>query len=150
MIEDCGICKRIEQIKQGRHERLVAELGSGYAVLLDNQAHQGITLFLSKVCARELHELEPPFRAAFLEDMTTVARAVESAFGAAKMNYELLGNSEPHLHWWLVPRYADEPNPRFPIWSNAAFIDAYNNAMPDDPAQVRDSIERLRVALDTR
>jgi diadenosine tetraphosphate (Ap4A) HIT family hydrolase len=147
MIEGCGICRRIAQIAEGRHERFVAELPSGYAVLLDNQAHRGITLFLSKVCARELHELVPAFRTAFLEDMATVAHAVERAFGAAKMNYELLGNSEPHLHWWLVPRYANEPNPKFPIWSNPAFIDAYNEATPDDPAEAEASIKLLRDAL---
>ena len=26
-----------------------------------------------------------------------------------KMNYEALGNSVPHLHWWLTPRHTDDP-----------------------------------------
>ena len=33
-----------------------------------------------------------------------VAEAVSKAFGAEKMNYELLGNGDTHLHWHLFPR----------------------------------------------
>jgi diadenosine tetraphosphate (Ap4A) HIT family hydrolase len=28
-----------------------------------------------------------------------------------KMNYETLGNSPPHLHTHVMPRYADDPKP---------------------------------------
>jgi len=31
------------------------------------------------------------------------------------MNYNLLGNSGPHLHTHLVPRYADDPRPGWPF-----------------------------------
>ena len=36
--------------------------------------------------------------------MSVVAEAVAKAFGAKKMNYELLGNGDSHLHWHLFPR----------------------------------------------
>ena len=36
--------------------------------------------------------------------MATVAEAVSRAFGAEKMNVELLGNGDAHLHWHLFPR----------------------------------------------
>jgi diadenosine tetraphosphate (Ap4A) HIT family hydrolase len=36
--------------------------------------------------------------------MTIVAEAVSKAFGAEKMNYELLGMGDAHLHWHLYPR----------------------------------------------
>lgn len=36
--------------------------------------------------------------------MTIVAEAVSLAFDAEKMNYELLGNGDTHLHWHLFPR----------------------------------------------
>ncbi|MGH7924064.1 MAG: hypothetical protein ACREQH_05670 [Candidatus Binatus sp.] len=34
------------------------------------------------------------------------------------MNYECLGNSEPHVHWHLFPRRQNEPDEmrRGPIW----------------------------------
>ena len=40
----------------------------------------------------------------FLEEMSIVAEAVAKAFNAEKMNYELLGNGDTHLHWHLFPR----------------------------------------------
>lgn len=33
-----------------------------------------------------------------------VAEAVNNIFKPDKMNYELLGNSCPHIHWHLYPR----------------------------------------------
>jgi hypothetical protein len=32
------------------------------------------------------------------------------------MNYELLGNTDPHLHWHIVPRYKTDPRWGQPIW----------------------------------
>ena len=31
------------------------------------------------------------------------------------MNYDILGNSVPHLHVHVVPRYADDPRPEWPF-----------------------------------
>lgn len=42
-------------------------------------------------------------------------KAVERAFEPVKLNYNLLGNSLPHLHTHVVPRYADDPRPGWPF-----------------------------------
>ena len=39
-----------------------------------------------------------------MEEMTQVAEAVARAFRPQKMNYELLGMGDAHLHWHLFPR----------------------------------------------
>jgi diadenosine tetraphosphate (Ap4A) HIT family hydrolase len=31
------------------------------------------------------------------------------------MNYDVLGNSLPHLHTHVLPRYADDPKPGWPF-----------------------------------
>ena len=36
--------------------------------------------------------------------MALVAQAVYNVFKPDKMNYELLGNGCPHIHWHLFPR----------------------------------------------
>ncbi len=36
--------------------------------------------------------------------MSIVAEAVSNVFKPDKMNYELLGNGCPHIHWRLYPR----------------------------------------------
>jgi len=53
--------------------------------------------------------------AAYWCDVHTVARMIERAFGPCHMNYQLLGNSVPHLHVHLVPRYIDDPAPGRPL-----------------------------------
>ena len=50
--------------------------------------------------------------------MAEVAAAVMATFRPRKLNYELLGNSCPHLHWWLTPRYATDARPIGPIWED--------------------------------
>ena len=100
----CLICERIRQIKNGTNSCFVQELQTGYAVIGDYQYFEGYTLFLCKEHKTELFELEPAFRSRFLEEMSLVAEAAYYAFGAEKMNYELLGNGDTHLHWHLFPR----------------------------------------------
>jgi diadenosine tetraphosphate (Ap4A) HIT family hydrolase len=48
-----------------------------------------------------------------------VGRALERHFEPVKLNYQLLGNSVPHLHAHLLPRDADDPRPGWPVpWRN--------------------------------
>ena len=100
----CLICDRIELIRKGKNPWFVKELETGYVVTGDHQHFKGYTLFLCKEHKTELFELEPKTKMKFLEEMATVAEAVSRAFGAEKMNYELLGNGDTHLHWHLFPR----------------------------------------------
>ena len=37
---------------------------------------------------------------------------------------ESFGNGVPHLHWWLMPRYATAPRPHAPIWEDLEFLRA--------------------------
>ena len=48
-------------------------------------------------------------------EVLRVARAIESHLSPVKMNYNLLGNSVPHLHTHLIPRYAEDPKPGWPF-----------------------------------
>lgn len=100
----CLICDRIELIRKGKNPWFVKELKTGYVVIGDHQHFKGYTLFLCKEHKTELFELEQEVKTKFLEEMATVAEAVSRAFGAEKMNVELLGNGDTHLHWHLFPR----------------------------------------------
>jgi diadenosine tetraphosphate (Ap4A) HIT family hydrolase len=53
--------------------------------------------------------------AAYWCDVHTVAQMIEQVFAPCHMNYQLLGNSVPHLHVHLVPRYIDDPSPGRPL-----------------------------------
>lgn len=100
----CLICERINMIKEGNNPYFVKELKTGYVVIGDHQHFQGYTLFPCKEHRTELFHLDAETRQQYLNEMALVAEAVSNAFGAEKMNYELLGNGDTHLHWHLFPR----------------------------------------------
>lgn len=99
------ICDRIALIQRGANPYFVRELETGYVVIGDFQHFKGYTLFLCKQHQTELFYLERNDKLKFLEEMSIVSEAVYRAFGADKMNCELLGNGDAHLHWHLFPRY---------------------------------------------
>ena len=147
MTDGCEICERITEFTP-ENPYLVAEMETGYAVLADNQYYEGYTIFLAKECVPELHLLLPEVRATFLDEMSIVAEAMFRAFAPRKLNYELLGNSVSHLHWHIFPRYEDDPNPRWPVWSNPAFIESSEPAHKRDPAALGESRALLKAELE--
>ena len=117
----CLICERIDLIKQGKNPHFVKELETGYVVIGDGQYFKGYTLFLAKEHVTELHQMEYETKIKFLEEMSIVQEAVAKAFQAEKMNIELLGNGDAHVHWHLFPRKAGDMrgyghNGRGPVW----------------------------------
>lgn len=117
----CLVCDRIEMIKDGTNPYFVKELETGYVVIGDNQHFKGYTLFLCKEHKTELFQLEKNQKVKFLNEMSIVAEAVSEAFNAEKMNYELLGNGDTHLHWHLFPRVTGDldgygKDGRGPVW----------------------------------
>ena len=46
-----------------------------------------------------------------------VAEAVFRAFTPYKMNYELLGNTDEHMHWHLFPRRKTDKKADTAVWS---------------------------------
>lgn len=117
----CLVCDRIEMIKKGTNPYFVKELETGYVVLGDNQHFKGYTLFLAKEHKIELFDLDEQTKMKYLEEMSIVAQAVSRAFHAEKMNYELLGNGDIHLHWHLFPRVTGDleeygNNGKGPVW----------------------------------
>ncbi len=117
----CLVCDRNKMIKDGTNPYFVKELTTGYVVLGDYQHFKGYTLFLCKDHKIELFHLDYATKMKFLEEMSIVAEAVSKAFGAEKMNYELLGNGDTHLHWYLFPRISGDienygNNGKGPVW----------------------------------
>ncbi|MGQ0802471.1 MAG: HIT family protein [Actinomycetota bacterium] len=127
----------------------MARTRTGYVNLADTQYHEGYTIFVAKRCVAKLHELDPDFRSAYLQEMALVAEAVHRAFTPTKLNYELLGNGVPHLHWHLFPRHSNDPRPRGPVWEDPDFLRALwtNGATPDE-ARLTSLRQRLLAALD--
>ena len=149
----CLICERIGQIERGENPYFVCALSTGYVVLGDHQRFAGYTLFLCKRHVTELYQLPWGFRTRFLQEMSLVAEAVAAVYRPEKMNYELLGNGDTHLHWHLFPRVSgDTPQPG-PVWwlpREEMWNDAYRPSREQLAArtkQLREEIERKLCTL---
>jgi diadenosine tetraphosphate (Ap4A) HIT family hydrolase len=71
--------------------------------------------------AIELHDLPDAVAVAFIRDAQKVSRALAVVTGAVKLNYEVHGNTLPHLHMHFFPRYRGDQfegqpiNPRLAV-----------------------------------
>ena len=99
-----------------RKDHVIAELDLTTAYLHDDQFFPGWTLLVLKRHATELFQLTADERANLMEEVSRVAQTLAQVFGAKKINYELLGNQLPHIHWHLIPRLANDPAPLEPVW----------------------------------
>lgn len=140
-------------IKNGTNPYFVKELETGYVVIGDNQHFYGYSLFLYKNHEHtELFQLGMEERTKFMQEMSIVAEAVSRAFGPEKMNYELLGMGDAHLHWHLYPRRAGDienygNNGKGPVWSYP-MEKIYSDDNRPDEATLEDMKIRLLKELD--
>jgi diadenosine tetraphosphate (Ap4A) HIT family hydrolase len=56
----------------------------------------------------------------FCADALAAERAIVQALSPDHVNLELLGNTMPHLHWHIIPRYEKDPRWGGPIWTTRA------------------------------
>jgi len=134
---DCPMCRRWNDHADLR----IAELEHSYVVLNRDQYFPGYTLLFTRQHATELFHLDRSVRTGLMDEVSRVAEALSALFRPDKINYELLGNMVPHIHWHLVPRFATDPLWPRPIWSD-----------PHDELQLsaeayRERIESIRRAL---
>ncbi len=76
---------------------------------------RGYCALVLKHHAVEPYELASEEAAAFMRDLQRVGRVVQELTGAVKMNYEIHGNTIPHLHLHVFPRYPGDPFEGGPI-----------------------------------
>jgi diadenosine tetraphosphate (Ap4A) HIT family hydrolase len=67
--------------------------------------------------AREMSDLTAADRAHCMEVVWAVERALRDLLRPAKINLASLGNQVPHLHWHVIPRFADDAHFPDPVWA---------------------------------
>lgn len=128
---DCPICRRSDGWDP------VAELEASYVMAGADAPMRGYCWVPLRRHAVELHDLAAAEAEAYVRDLQRVGRAVQAVTGAIKLNYEIHGNTVPHLHTHVFPRH---PGDRF-------------EGGPIDPRRVREPVyapgelERFRDAL---
>ncbi len=141
-----AIHRMVERAASGDWENVIIRMLSGWAIMGEKQVVPGYCLLLPDPVVGHLNELEGEVRIEFLEDMARLGDAVLAVTGAARINYEMLGNLEPALHAHVFPRYNDEDEAlqTKPIWFYD--WDAAPNFSQADGGDLRDAI---RARLET-
>jgi diadenosine tetraphosphate (Ap4A) HIT family hydrolase len=113
---ECLFCAKLAALDTLPREEVVWQFPHSVAFLGQWQFYQGYCLLVSRRHATELNRLPEDERLAYLDEMCLLAAAIEECYRPHKLNYELLGNQVPHLHWHLFPRYDDDPEILRPVW----------------------------------
>lgn len=120
----CPICLQREPLD------VVAKLEVSWVTMQEAAPVPGYVCLVSRTHAVELHDLPEATALAFMRDARKVSMAIASVTGAIKMNYEIHGNSIPHLHLHFFPRFRGDPfegrpiNPRLvvqPVYAPGEF-----------------------------
>lgn len=128
--EACPICRRIEPLN------LIAKLEASWVTMEESAPVRGYVCLVSQIHAVDLHDLPETAACAFARDAWQVSAAISSVTGAVKMNYEIHGNSIPHLHMHFFPRYRGDQFEGQPINPRLVVQPVY---APGEFERIRDS-----------
>lgn len=108
----CELCERIggELLWQGDRLRIVH---------VDEPGYPGYCRVIWQAHVKEMTDLSEDERSHMMEVVFAVESVLREQLAPAKVNLASLGNVVPHLHWHVIPRFADDPHYPQPIWSKA-------------------------------
>jgi diadenosine tetraphosphate (Ap4A) HIT family hydrolase len=139
--EGCPICAEHGSEDTGDGVRfLQGDVADAYLQRADIQRGYTIVIWRGRHVA-EPTELASEEAAQYWLEVLRAARALEAVFEPVKVNYDTLGNSLPHLHTHVVPRYADDPRPGWPF----PFPEDEPGAMPEE--RLQREVAALRAAV---
>jgi len=103
---NCAYCDEDEKIDVFGIK--ICELPASKVYLFKEQSHRGRVIVASKRHVGEIIDLTDAERNAFLSDVATVAKVLHKLFNPQKVNYGAYGDTCGHLHFHLVPKYAND------------------------------------------
>lgn len=113
--KDCAMCAdgRAE-VAHGSSRVFAGRVSDAYLVRNDvGQRGYAVVIWRGRHVA-DPTELTTDEASTYFDEVLRVARAIERQYKPIKMNFEMLGNSLPHLHTHVVPRYLDDGEPGHP------------------------------------
>jgi diadenosine tetraphosphate (Ap4A) HIT family hydrolase len=147
---DCPFCLKLACLDSLSSAELIWQFPHSIALLGPWQYYQGYCILVARRHATELNQLPDNERIAYFNEMCLLAKAIEAAFQPRKLNYELLGNQVPHLHWHLFPRYDHDAEALKPVWlalERAERDEAERERLQRGPSKGAETAHRLRDEL---
>jgi diadenosine tetraphosphate (Ap4A) HIT family hydrolase len=109
---DCELCNQPGGEVVHRHEKF-------RVVLVDDAQYPGFCRIIWNDHVSEMTDLPASDRELLMNAVWQVEAALRDVMQPDKMNIASLGNMVPHLHWHLIPRYADDAHFPGPVWTQA-------------------------------
>ncbi len=88
----------------------VCALSVSTVYMFREQSYPGRLIIACDEHVADIIDLPEDKRAAFLDDVAKAAKALRKAFNPGKINYGAFGDTVPHLHFHLVPKYEGGPD----------------------------------------
>jgi len=89
-------------------------------ILVDDANYPGFVRVVWNDHVRETSDLLDADRLLLNDAVWRVELAVREVLQPLKVNVASLGNVVPHLHWHVIPRFADDAHFPAPVWATAA------------------------------
>jgi len=100
-------------------------------VVLADEPFAGFCRVIWKAHVREMTDLAESDRMHLMNLVFAVEAALRALLDPVKINLASLGNLVPHVHWHVVPRFADDSHFPQPVWA-ARQRDAAPRPLPAD------------------
>jgi len=127
--ENCPVCGNLPALEE---EVEIWEFPTSWLCAIQRVCLKGTCYLLLKPHAIELFDLDERTLLSFMKEAQISAKALKEVTQAIKINYEMHGNTGPHLHMNLFPRYLDDPFPGQPIDYNKTEPLVYKEGEFDD------------------
>jgi diadenosine tetraphosphate (Ap4A) HIT family hydrolase len=88
-------------------------------ILVDDPAYPGFCRVIWNEHVKEMSDLAPGDRMLLNDAVWHVELALRDVMAPGKVNIASLGNMVPHLHWHVIPRFADDAHFPNPVWTEA-------------------------------
>jgi len=86
-------------------------------IWVDDADYPGFCRVILNAHVREMTDLPAADRRRLMDVVFAVEAVVRSVFDPVKINLASLGNLVPHLHWHVIPRFADDRHFPDAIWA---------------------------------
>jgi diadenosine tetraphosphate (Ap4A) HIT family hydrolase len=110
------------------------------AVLVNDPHYPGFCRVILNRHIAEMTDLNENERQRLMKIVFVVEAAVREALRPDKINLASLGNMTPHLHWHVIPRFADDRHFPNPIWGE---VKREKPANPPDISILKQKIHLL-------
>lgn len=88
-----------------------------HVISVEDAHYPGFCRVILNAHVREMSDLPAAGRQRLMAVVFAVETAVREIVQPDKINLASLGNVVPHLHWHVIPRWADDPNFPDAIWA---------------------------------